>query len=124
MKLLFEPGGIWYYTEELRDNQGAASYKRLVSNSSKETNCYSDFPFPDDTPQYITHNVAHKYFKDYASHFDLWPHIQLETQVLCVERSSNFKVNGQWVVSTKKKGEDKEKKEVFDAVMISTGYYR
>ena len=92
--------------------------------TSKENMCYSDFPFPDDTPQFINPNIAHTYLKDYATHFNLWPHIQLETRVLCVEKSSNYRSTGQWVVSSKKKGEEKGKKEVFDAVMISTGYFK
>ena len=116
-------GGIWYYTEEIRENQGAAAYERLVSNSSKELFCFSDFPFPDHVPQYVPHKDALEYFKSYATHFDLWRCINLGTRVVSVERSGSYDRTGKWKVVTKKHGSD-ERQEEFDAVMISSGIFR
>ena len=44
-------GGAWYYTEHVRPNQGAGSYEKLVTNTSKEMSCFSDFPMPKNYPQ-------------------------------------------------------------------------
>ncbi len=44
-------GGAWYYTEHIRPNQGAGSYDKLVTNTSKEMSCFSDLPMPDHFPQ-------------------------------------------------------------------------
>ena len=44
-------GGTWYYTEHVRPNQGAGSYEKLITNTSKEMSCFSDFPMPEDYPQ-------------------------------------------------------------------------
>ena len=43
-------GGIWYYTEHIRENQGAAAYEGLVSNDGKEAMAFSDYPMPDHYP--------------------------------------------------------------------------
>ena len=40
-------GGIWYYTDHIRPNQGAAGYKELVANDGKELMAFSDFPMPE-----------------------------------------------------------------------------
>ena len=44
-------GGTWYYTRDVRPNQGAGSYEKLITNTSKEMSCFSDFPMPEDFPQ-------------------------------------------------------------------------
>ena len=41
-------GGIWYYTDHIRPNQGAAGYKELVANDGKELMAFSDFPMPEE----------------------------------------------------------------------------
>ncbi len=44
--LLFS-GGMWYFTDEPRENQGAASYEGLIGNESKEIMSFTDFPVPE-----------------------------------------------------------------------------
>ena len=95
----------------------------MVSNTCKENICYSDFPFQDDAPHLYDHQTALQYFKDYASHFDLWKHIQLETQVVDVSRAGDYDQTGKWKVVSRRKNKE-EKIEIFDAVMVATGYFR
>ncbi|KAI8483276.1 hypothetical protein Bbelb_390170 [Branchiostoma belcheri] len=74
-------GGVWYYSDDVRPNQGAAMYRSLITNSSKEMMSFSDFPFPKDTPPYLPYHRVYTYLQDYAQHFDLKKHIRFGTQV-------------------------------------------
>ena len=117
-------GGTWYYTDEVRENQGPSVYQCLVSNTSIETSCFSDFPFPDGSSHYFDSGKAIQYLKDYASHFDLWKHIQLETEVLDVTRAGDYDQTGKWKVVSRRKNNKQQKIEIFDAVMVATGFFR
>ncbi|XP_035668474.1 dimethylaniline monooxygenase [N-oxide-forming] 2-like [Branchiostoma floridae] len=111
-------GGIWYYTEDPRPNQGAAMFKSVVSNISKSMLSYSDFPFPEDAPMYPSHERVHQYLREYADHFNLLPHIRFGTQVIKVEEAKDHVTSGQWMVHTSGNG---GKHETFDAVILSNG---
>ena len=64
------------------------------SNVSKHNYCFSDFPFPDDVPDYPHNKDMAKYIKDYATHFDLEKHIEFFTKVKRLEKTgkNKFKV--------------------------------
>ena len=40
-------GGIWYYTEHIRENQGAAAYEDLTALDTKDLMAFSDYPMPE-----------------------------------------------------------------------------
>ena len=61
------------------------------SNVSKHNYCFSDFPFPDDVPDYPHNKDMAKYIKDYATHFDLQKHIQFFTKVKRLEKTGKYK---------------------------------
>lgn len=42
---------------------------------------YSDFPFPDDSPQFPNHSQMLDYFNAYAEHFTIRDRIQLNCRV-------------------------------------------
>ena len=90
----------------------------MVSNTSKELFCFSDFPFPDKMSQYVPCKNALEYLKNYATQFE-----QFGTRVMSVERSGSYDRTGKWKVVTKKHGSD-ERQEEFDAVMISSGFLK
>ncbi|XP_077309143.1 dimethylaniline monooxygenase [N-oxide-forming] 2-like isoform X2 [Lithobates pipiens] len=113
-------GGLWRYTETVEDKR-ASLYSSVVTNTSKEMMCYSDFPMPDDFPAYLHNSKVLEYLRLYADHFRLLKYIQFETEVCQVTKSPNFTMNGQWEVLTKKNGT--EKKECFDAVMVCNGHH-
>ncbi|CAG2238884.1 FMO [Mytilus edulis] len=61
-------------------------YKINFRNVSKYNYCFSDFPFPDDVPDY-PHNVdMAKYIKSYTNHFKLNEIIKLYRKVVSIER--------------------------------------
>lgn len=57
------------------------------SNVSKHNYCFSDFPFPDDVPDYPHNKDMAKYIKDYAAHFKLHDCIQFFTKVKKLEKT-------------------------------------
>lgn len=75
---------------------------------------YSSYPFPPSTPVFPHASVVHKYLRSYAHHFDLTPHIRLNTSVVAIDRDpTNWNVR----LST---GETW----AFDLVLVCNGHYR
>ncbi|XP_071485977.1 dimethylaniline monooxygenase [N-oxide-forming] 2-like [Diadema antillarum] len=115
-------GGVWVFRDEVRtEHEESALYHALVTNSSKEMMCYSDFPFPKDCPPYIPGKQLGQYYKDYAEKFGLLQYIRFGTSVLNVEEAADYDTTGRWSVTTR--GPGGESTEVFDAVMVCTGMF-
>ena len=58
----------------------------FFSNVSKYNYCFSDFPFPDDTADYVRHDVMANYVNDYVRHFSLAEHIKFMRKVHSVDK--------------------------------------
>ena len=86
------------------------------------TNGFSDFPMPADTGLLYNHEQYLKYLQDYAQHFNL-PHIWLGTRVIKLDKAPDYGSTGRWKVTYKKKG-NPEESDVFDCVIVASGYYR
>ncbi|XP_006767059.1 PREDICTED: dimethylaniline monooxygenase [N-oxide-forming] 1 [Myotis davidii] len=112
-------GGLWRFTEHVEESR-ASLYKSVVSNSCKEMSCYSDFPFPEDYPNYVPNSQFLEYLKMYANHFNLLKCIQFKTEVCRVTKRPDFTVTGQWEVVTLHEG--KQESAIFDAIMVCTGF--
>lgn len=78
-------GGIW----DIKNPQSTV-YDNTYTITSKEITAYTDFPFPDDSPDYIHHSKVLEYLRAYAQHFDLYPHLRFNTEVTQVERRSDL----------------------------------
>ncbi len=91
-------GGIWNYTEYPRSNQGAASYKTLTTNVSKEPMSFSNFPMPEDLSPYLHHTDYMKYLRDYADHFELLQYITFNAEVTKVTKAKDYDETGCWLV--------------------------
>lgn len=64
-----------------RPEDGRASiYRSVIINTSKEMMCFSDFPIPDDFPNYMHNSKIMEYFRMYAQHFDLLRHIRFRVR--------------------------------------------
>ncbi|XP_074764359.1 flavin-containing monooxygenase 3-like isoform X3 [Athene noctua] len=113
-------GGLWRYEDQAEEGR-ASIYRTVFTNSCKEMMCYSDFPFPDDHPNYMHNTRLQQYICKYAKHFDLLQHIQFKTLVIKVKKRLDFSVTGQWEVVTQRNG--KEETAVFDAVMVCSGHH-
>ncbi|XP_064371778.1 flavin-containing monooxygenase 5-like [Dromaius novaehollandiae] len=113
-------GGLWRFEEHPEEGR-ASIYKSVIINTSKEMMCFSDFPIPDDFPNYMHNSQIMEYFRMYAQHFDLLRHIRFETSVCRVAKRPDFAVTGQWDVVTESDGE--QESAVFDAVLVCTGHH-
>ncbi|USW57928.1 Putative flavin monooxygenase, FAD/NAD(P)-binding domain superfamily [Septoria linicola] len=70
-------GGLWKYSED--DFISVADNTEF--NSSKFRSALSDFPMPDDMNDFPTAKQLYKYFHDYTTCKNLWPHIRLGHEV-------------------------------------------
>ncbi|NXS14759.1 FMO4 monooxygenase, partial [Neodrepanis coruscans] len=104
------------------DDRRVSVYRSVITNTSKEMSCFSNFPFPEDFPSYLPHSLLLEYFEMYAQQFDLLRHIRFKTTVLSVRKHLDFATSGQWEVVTET--DDVHESHVFDAVMVCTGHYQ
>ncbi|MEM8997899.1 MAG: NAD(P)-binding protein, partial [Acidobacteriota bacterium] len=68
-------GGNWRFRN---DNGMSASYASLHINTSKEKMAYSDYPMPEDFPDYCHHSQVLAYFENYVDHFEVREHLRAE----------------------------------------------
>uniref|UniRef100_A0A8B9QVX3 Flavin-containing monooxygenase n=1 Tax=Anas platyrhynchos TaxID=8839 RepID=A0A8B9QVX3_ANAPL len=112
-------GGLWRFAV----SGGRVSvYRSVITNTSKEMSSFSDFPCPEDFPNFLPHGLLLEYFRMYARHFQLLRHIRFKTTVLSVRKRPDFATSGQWEVVTETEGV--QESHVFDAVMVCTGHYQ
>ncbi|NWU70545.1 FMO4 monooxygenase, partial [Pterocles burchelli] len=114
-------GGLWRYTDST-DSRRVSVYPLLITNTSKEMSCFSDFPCPEDFPNFLPHSLVLEYYRMYAQHFDLLRHIHFKTTAVSVRKRPDFATSGQWEVVTETNGV--QESHVFDAVMVCTGHYQ
>ncbi|KAK2494478.1 hypothetical protein MC885_010838 [Smutsia gigantea] len=108
-------GGLWRFTENVEDGR-ASIYQSVITNTSKEMSCFSDFPMPEDFPNFLHNSKLLEYFRIFAKKFDLLKYIQFQTTVLSVRRCPDFSSSGQWEVVAESRGE--EHSAVFDGVLV------
>uniref|UniRef100_A0A8C4U2X5 Flavin-containing monooxygenase n=1 Tax=Falco tinnunculus TaxID=100819 RepID=A0A8C4U2X5_FALTI len=114
-------GGLWRYTDST-DSGRVSVYRSIITNTSKEMSCFSDFPCPEDFPSFLPHSLLLEYFRMYAQHFDLLRHIRFKTTALSVRKRPDFTTSGQWDVVTETDGV--QESHIFDAVMVCTGHFQ
>lgn len=100
-----ELGGLW--------NDG---YESLHLITAKNLCGLDGFPIPEDYPLFPHRDQIIEYFNRYADHFDLHPHISLETPVTSVRPIGAAGLGG-WLVTAE--GAEPER---FDAVVIANGH--
>ncbi|VDM55954.1 unnamed protein product [Angiostrongylus costaricensis] len=105
-------GGLWNYRPDEK-NIGGTVMATTVVNTSKEMMAYSDFPPPEDWPNFMHHSKVNEYLHLYADHYHLKDYIKFNTAVKYItEEKSSFKVqleNGEV--------------EHFDKVILCTGHH-
>ena len=71
-------GGLWNYANSIASkDEIACVMKSTIINTSKEMMCYSDFPIPDEFPNFMHNKFVLRYLNMYADNFKLRKHIQL-----------------------------------------------
>lgn len=79
-------GGNWVYTSTPSDS----SVCRVTHTiSSKSMSQFSDFPMPDDYPDYPSHQQILAYFQAYARHFQLEKYIRFNVAIQHIEKIEN-----------------------------------
>eukprot|EP00058_Branchiostoma_floridae_P004688 XP_002590176.1 hypothetical protein BRAFLDRAFT_90911 [Branchiostoma floridae] len=121
-------GGVWYYTDEPRPNQGATIYKSLVSNRTKEMMSFSDFPQPKEAPPFLPYTQVHSYLREFADKFELMKFIQFGVQVQHIWRADDYDTSGKWLVRTAPVAADNNRNtcpqtSLFDSVMVCSGHF-
>src|SRR3954469_10947573 len=86
-------GGVWSFDEALPEG-GSPAYRSLHTNTPKQITAFSDFPFPDELPDFPSHAEVISYLSAYAERFALWEHIRRETHVEAVVPAEG----GHWTV--------------------------
>ncbi|XP_056384059.1 dimethylaniline monooxygenase [N-oxide-forming] 2-like [Hyla sarda] len=113
-------GGVWRFSNNIEDGR-ASIYQSVVSNTSKEMMGYSDFPYPENFPNFVPNFKLLGYLRKYAEEFNLLKYIQFETVVTSVRKCKDFVSSGQWSITTEK--DSKPETSVFDAVMVCSGHH-
>ncbi len=108
-------GGNWRYEN---DNGVSSAYRSLHINTSKQKMAYSDFPMPEDFPDFPHHTQVLAYFEDYVEHFGLRRPITFETEVMLVEPASD---EGYRVTVRGRDGQ--ERTERYGAVLVANGHH-
>lgn len=115
-------GGTFYYANESRENSGATVYHSLITNTSKALTAFSDFPFPAESPNFLTHSMYLAYLKRYTEHFKLRKHIKFNSRIMSVLKARDYDESGNWQLEVK--CENIVTSHVFNAVVICTGRFK
>ncbi|KAG9465920.1 flavin-containing monooxygenase 5-like [Eleutherodactylus coqui] len=113
-------GGLWRFKKEPEETR-ASIYKSVIINTSKEMMCYSDYPMPEEYPNYMHNSKVLEYFNKYMEHFQLQKYIKFKTSVCSIKKRPDFANTGQWDVTTEHEG--KQETQVFDAILVCTGHH-
>lgn len=105
-------GGLWKYSKD----ESLSTAENTVFNSSKYRTAISDFPVPESMADFPPAEQLHEYLESYCDHFDLWPHIKLNSPVKTIRRQDD-----QWVLEIGK--ETDSWSEAFDKVALSCGSF-
>jgi dimethylaniline monooxygenase (N-oxide forming) len=84
-----EPFGLWNI------NNKPSVFENTYTVSSKLYMTISDFPMPDDMPEFPHHDLILKYYKNYAFHFDLYKYIKQNCKVLNINKNNDI-----WTINT------------------------
>lgn len=109
-------GGNWRYGN---DNGRSAAYDSLHIDTSKDRMAFSDFPMPEDYPNYPHHSQVLEYFESYSAHFGLEERISFRTRVARVEPAPD----GRWAVSTEAVVGGESSTRTYEAVLICNGHH-
>ncbi|CAG9565400.1 unnamed protein product [Danaus chrysippus] len=116
-------GGTWRFDPHVGvDEDGVpvstSQYKYLKTNSPWQTMSYDGFPFPDNTPSYVSGQCFYKYIKSFVKHFDLMKYIQLRSYVKSVKKLEN-----NWEITYTRTDTYENETVYCDFVVVAIGQY-
>lgn len=104
-------GGNWLFSEK-ESHSSVCETTHIIS--SKTLSSFEDFPMPAYYPDYPSHQQVWRYFYDYATHFNLIPHIRFNSRVI----EANPSENGSWTLRLAS-GETKK----VDYLIVANGHH-
>ncbi|KAI0739091.1 FAD/NAD(P)-binding domain-containing protein [Daedaleopsis nitida] len=114
-------GGIWLPSPAMGDPPPTPLYDSLTTNLPHPVMAYTSYSFPAGTSLFPPASTVLQYFEDFATHFDLNPHIRLTTPVVSVTRDH---VNQGWTVAVRNGQSESEESHTFDYIIVANGHYR
>ena len=78
--------------------------KSTIINGNKEFLAFSDFPMPDNFPNFMHNTKIMQYLHLYAEHFQLKQHVRFNQEVLSIRKSHDHDVSGAWLVRVRDVG--------------------
>ncbi|NIS37188.1 MAG: NAD(P)-binding domain-containing protein, partial [Actinobacteria bacterium] len=109
-------GGNWRYGN---DNGRSAAYDSLHIDTSKDRMAYSDFPMPEEFPNYLHHSQVLEYFESYAERFALNDRVTLRTRVERVDPLDE----GGYRVTVENLATDERRSERYSDVLVCNGHH-
>jgi cation diffusion facilitator CzcD-associated flavoprotein CzcO len=104
-------GGNWIYSDR-PSHSSVCETTHIIS--SKTLSAYLDFPMPEHYPDYPSHAQVLAYFRSYADHFELRPHIRFSTPV----RHARLLSDGSWQLCL-----DDGTRQTFDYLVTANGHH-
>lgn len=104
-------GGLWAFKNK---SGKSAAYRSLHANTSRDRTSYSDFPFPENWPDFPHHTQLAQYLDAYVDWFGFRDKIQFERTVESVRRRDE----AIWEVTLN----DGERRR-YDAVCVASGQF-
>ena len=102
-------GGVW---------SASRRYPGLTTQNVRSTYALSDFPYPDNYPEWPTGEQVQRYLEAYAKHFDLHQHLRLDT---LVTSTTLDRESGRWTVTSIHAGTSTA--ETFDYLVVCNGIF-
>ncbi|XP_072180490.1 flavin-containing monooxygenase 5-like [Diadema setosum] len=116
-----EVGGLWVFREH---DYGVMRFTHI--NVSKQNYCFSDFPFPDNVPEFPHNRQMAQYIADYTTNFKLQECIKFHRKVTRVEKEGDSWRITSVAVEDDGKGREKFGQEevlIASHVAIATGHH-
>ncbi len=109
-------GGLWRYDN---DSGLSPAYASLHVNTSKTKTAFSDFPMPDDYPDFPSHAQMLAYFESYVEHFGFRHTITFRTEVVRVDPADG----GTYDVTVQHLDTGTTRTERYGAVIVASGHH-
>lgn len=104
-------GGVW---------SASRRYPGLTTQNVRSTYAFSDFPYPNGTPEWPTGEQVQSYLAAYAHHFGLEPYIQLNTEVNDAQLNS---AKSGWIIKTLNRSTGLTNTHFSDYLIICNGIF-
>ncbi|GJE98093.1 NAD(P)/FAD-dependent oxidoreductase [Phanerochaete sordida] len=118
-------GGVWYADPQPPQPPTLPEtplYPLLHTNTPHPTMTYPGFTFPPGTPLFPSHEYVWQYHVDYAEHFNLTRHINVNHTVLAAGWKGSS-ARGKWIVDVTRTDRPEEvQQRSFDHLIVANGH--